>query len=35
MSPDTLEAFDWLIDEVSEAKDEYNAKKTVYLEDEL
>lgn len=35
MSPDTMEAFDWLIDEVSEAKDEYNAKKTVYLEDEL
>jgi hypothetical protein len=35
MSPDTLEAFDWLIDEINEAKEEYNNKKQVYLEDEL
>jgi hypothetical protein len=35
MSPDILEAFDWLIDEVNEAKHEYINKKQVFLEDEL
>lgn len=35
MSPDTTEAFEWLIDEVEEAIIEYKNKKTVYLEDEL
>jgi hypothetical protein len=28
-------AFDWLIDEIEEAKEELVAKKKVYLEDEL
>lgn len=35
MDPDVLLAFDWLIDEAQEAKEEYINKKQVYLEDEL
>lgn len=35
MTIDILESFDWLIEEVDEAKDEYIDKKQVYLEDEI
>ena len=33
--PSVESAFDWLIDEIQEAKEEYDADKKVYLEDEL
>lgn len=33
--PSVESAFDWLIDEIEEAKEEYHADKKVYLEDEL
>jgi NTP pyrophosphatase (non-canonical NTP hydrolase) len=34
-NPSVESAFDWLIDEIEEAKEELVAKKKVYLEDEL
>lgn len=35
MTTDVLESFDWLIEEIDEAKEEYKLNKQVYLEDEL
>lgn len=35
LTPDVLKAFEWLSDEINEAKVEYLNKKQVYLEDEL
>ena len=35
MTTDVIESFDWLVEEIDEAKKEYTDKKQVYLEDEL